>query len=289
MHRAAATEAILNPPGVFLHCSRKMDAGKAQKPQSQKGSPCGVHGTGRRQSLTAQLTRSARRFSAAVAPQLTKLDILPILQKYLVLDLRINDITQLQAAVEQYVVHNGVQFNPIDFEITNEDSSRVLSVSLHPEEMVLTEGARRILSVTFADSESEEEGILLSKIRHPVSGMRVFEFVEQPCSDIIQITSYVDQGDRCIIEPVSSSWLKMLTTCGCLFSRLQWQFKKNGKIIAIVRPNGSFFDENSLHMEWIEQADNELRILVIAFAMTQIVREAFPSLIHILREQRIRR
>lgn len=49
----------------------------------------------RRHSLTAQLTRSARRFSAAFVPQFTKLDPIPILQKYLCLKIRIIDIRQV--------------------------------------------------------------------------------------------------------------------------------------------------------------------------------------------------
>lgn len=52
--------------------------------------------------------------------------------------------------------------------------------------------------------------------------------------------------------------------------------KKNQKFIAIFR------------LEWNEQANNELRVIVIAFAMTQMIREAFPSLIHILKEHRLR-
>lgn len=77
---------------------------------------------------------------------------------------------QLQAAIERYVVKNIVQFSPIDFEVTDTNNIRILNVSLHPEEMVLTEGARRIFSVTFDDSDPEEYGTVIAKIRHPISG-----------------------------------------------------------------------------------------------------------------------
>ncbi|VDK64499.1 unnamed protein product, partial [Anisakis simplex] len=65
------------------------------KSRSPKNLSAGVHSSGaRKQSITAQLTRSARRFSAAVAPQFTKLDAFPLLQKYRSLHLRICDISQ---------------------------------------------------------------------------------------------------------------------------------------------------------------------------------------------------
>lgn len=79
---------------------------------------------------------------------------------------------QLQAAVERYVVKNIVQFSPIEFEITDLNDMRVLSVSLYPEEMVLhADGAKRIFSITFDDSDAEEEGTVIAKIRHPMSGL----------------------------------------------------------------------------------------------------------------------
>uniref|UniRef100_A0A915PXL3 Uncharacterized protein n=1 Tax=Setaria digitata TaxID=48799 RepID=A0A915PXL3_9BILA len=191
----------------------------------------------KKHSLTAQLTRTVRRFSAAVAPHFTKLDPLPLLQNYHKLNMRMVNIAQLQAAVERYVIKNSTNFNPIDFEITDAKGSRVLSISLYPEEMVLFEGTKRIFSITFDDSDPEEYGTVISKIRHPLSGMRVFEFIKLPCANVVQISSYVDQCNRCQIEL------------------------------------------------WIPQADNELRMIVVAYAMTQMVREVFPSLNHIMGEQ----
>ncbi|KHN78419.1 hypothetical protein Tcan_02883 [Toxocara canis] len=221
-----------------------MDSSKSRIHKTLSG---GVHQTGgRKQSITAQLTRSARRLSAVVAPQFTKLDPFPLLQKYHSLRIRIADITQLEAALERYLANNAVQFNPIDFEITDENDSRILNVSLHPEEMVLAEGARRIFSLTFAESSSDDNGTLISKIRHPVSGMRVFEFIEQHSSDTIQISSCVDDYDRCYIEQFTSSWLGALSLCGCLFTKVQWHFKKDETLLAVVRPQFAFFDENSI-------------------------------------------
>ncbi|EFO24250.2 hypothetical protein LOAG_04230 [Loa loa] len=123
----------------------------------------------RRQSLTAQLSRTARRFSATLAPQLTKLDPLPLLQNYEVLNIRLVNIAQYHAAIEGYVIQNNVNFSPIDFEITDENNVRVLSISLHPEEMILSNGTSRIFSITFDDCDPEERGTVIAKIRQPIS------------------------------------------------------------------------------------------------------------------------
>ncbi|KAL3982810.1 hypothetical protein ACH3XW_48615 [Acanthocheilonema viteae] len=240
----------------------------------------------RKHSLTAQLSRTARRFSATVAPQLIKLDPLPLLQNYEMLNIRLANNEQLQAAVEGFIIKNNVNFNPIDFKITDANNVAVLSVSLHPEEMILSKGTKKIFSITFGDSDSEECGTVIATIRHPLSGMRIFEFLELPCSNIVQVTSYVDQCDRCQIKLVSNSIFNFFALCGhCFIRRAKWQFIKEDEIYAFIRPNGTFFDENSLRLEWMPKADNELRMIVIAYGMTQMVREVFPSLNHIINEQ----
>ncbi|EFO24251.1 hypothetical protein LOAG_04231 [Loa loa] len=116
--------------------------------------------------------------------------------------------------------------------------------------------------------------------------MRIFEFLELPCSDIVQISSCVDRYDRCQIKLVSNSISNFFTLCGpCFFTQTKWQFIKEGKIYAFIRPNCTFFDEGSLRLEWVPQTDNELRMIVIAYGMTQMVREVFPSLSRIISEQ----
>ncbi|EJW88348.1 hypothetical protein WUBG_00740 [Wuchereria bancrofti] len=133
-------------------------------------SSCSSTMNSRKHSLTAQLTRTARRFSTTVAPQLTKLDPLPLLQYYKMLNIRLVDVAQLQTAIEGYITKNIVNFSPIDFEITDENNVRVLSVSLRPEEMILAKGIKRIFSITFDDSDPEECGTVIAKIRQPISG-----------------------------------------------------------------------------------------------------------------------
>ncbi|CAG9532628.1 unnamed protein product [Cercopithifilaria johnstoni] len=259
-----------------------MESDKNRHPKSR----CSSAANSRRHSLSAQLTRTVRRLSSTVAPQLIKLDPLPLLQNYEMLNIRLANVEQLQAALEKYIIKNSVNFNPIDFIITDANNVHVLSVSLHPEEMILSKGTKRIFSITFDDSDPEECGTVLAKIRHPLSGMRIFEFLELPCSNVVQITSYIDQCNRCQIKLVSNSNFNFFSLCGrCFITRAKWQFIKEGKIYAFIRPNGIFFDENSLRLQWVPQADNELRMIVIAYGMTQMVRQVFPSLNHIISEQ----
>lgn len=49
----------------------------------------------RKPSVSAQLTRTARRFSTVIAPQLTKVDQINILQKNQKLSLRIADVVRV--------------------------------------------------------------------------------------------------------------------------------------------------------------------------------------------------
>lgn len=63
-----------------------------------------------------------------------------------------------------------MNFSPIDFEIMDANNICVLNVSLHPEEMILSQGTKKIFSITIDDPEPEEHGTVIAKIRHPISG-----------------------------------------------------------------------------------------------------------------------
>lgn len=67
---------------------------ESNKSQVRKSS-CNSTPNSRRQSLTAQLTRTARRFSAALAPHLIKLDPLPMLQNHEMLNIRLANVKQV--------------------------------------------------------------------------------------------------------------------------------------------------------------------------------------------------
>ena len=93
----------------------------------------------RKHSVSAQLTRTARRFSTVIAPQLTKLDAIPCLQRHQRLRIRIADIQKLNEAIKQYVLHNGRLFDPVEFEIRTEeegaDEQMILNAQFYAEEV----------------------------------------------------------------------------------------------------------------------------------------------------------
>lgn len=49
----------------------------------------------RKSSVSAQITRTARRFSTVIAPQLTKIDIIQVLQKHRKLLIQIADLVHV--------------------------------------------------------------------------------------------------------------------------------------------------------------------------------------------------
>lgn len=76
----------------------------------------------RKHSVSAQLTRTARRFSTVIAPQLTKLEPVPTLQRHQKVRICISNIQKLNEAIKQYVLHGGRLFDPVEFEIRAEDN-----------------------------------------------------------------------------------------------------------------------------------------------------------------------
>jgi hypothetical protein len=69
--------------------------------------------------------------------------------------------------MESYVLHNAVNFEPVDFDIVDLSTNEVLlKAQLFAEELVILEGQRRLMSVILADQESP----FIAKIRHPITG-----------------------------------------------------------------------------------------------------------------------
>jgi len=92
----------------------------------------------RKHSVSAQLTRTARRFSTVIAPQLTKLEPVPALQRHQRLRIRIGDIQKLNEAIKQYVLHNGRLFDPVEFEVRAEEDGEetlLLTAQFYAEEV----------------------------------------------------------------------------------------------------------------------------------------------------------
>lgn len=85
---------------------------------------------------------------------------LPCFYKYL----------QFNTAIEQYAVHGCVQFEPIEFEITTNSDQRILKILLTPDEMTLNDGVRKILTLSFHDSNNDDNGTPMSQVKHPLTG-----------------------------------------------------------------------------------------------------------------------
>ncbi|KAI6192486.1 hypothetical protein M3Y99_01932900 [Aphelenchoides fujianensis] len=178
----------------------------------------------RKASVSAQLTRQARKFSAAFVPQLTRLDPITTLTKRRKLLIRIADIEQLQQALKQYIVHSSGFFDPIDFEILDEQT----------EVVVLT-------------------------------------------------------AQLCQFATHSNCWRHLLSMCGCMFGPDYWMVDQEGVNVGKVTPNSAFFEENGIRVEWCDEADAELRMLILCIGLVQIIREAFPPLLQLLKETKLRR
>jgi len=260
----------------------------------------------RKASVTAQMFRTARRFSTVLAPQLTKLDQIPALQKYKRLIIRIANIERLQDAIKQYVLHTHIHFDPVEFEVRSDgggplSNQLVFTVQFYAEEVVLYEGTRRLLSISITDPDSPApgDGPVVAKVRHPLSGIKVFEVVESVLSrqstvdrpTSWQINSLMDEMNRCYIRAHRSAWRSALSMCGFSFSSEWWSVEKEGTThrVGSISPTASLWEENALRVEWDDEVENELRLLTLCFGIVQTIREAYPSLMHIIEENKKRK
>ncbi len=75
----------------------------------------------------------------------------------------------MQKAVEQYVLHNQLQFEPIDFKLSTFNGQQVFVARLFPTELVLFDGTKRLLSIIFSDTQEELDGSTPSSISPPVN------------------------------------------------------------------------------------------------------------------------
>uniref|UniRef100_A0A1I8A0R4 CDT1 domain-containing protein n=1 Tax=Steinernema glaseri TaxID=37863 RepID=A0A1I8A0R4_9BILA len=243
----------------------------------------------RKNSVSAQLSRTARRFSTVIAPQFTKIEPIPQLQRYKALHIRVNDIRKIQSALSEYVLHNAVQFDPIEFDIYNHDRCKVLSANLYAEELVLMDGSKRLVSIVMSESESDFNGLLTAKIRHPISGMKVYEISENSPEQSWTVMNTVEDSMKCRMEAASSLWTRVGSACGCLFVPEWWRVvNKESAQCAELKPR-KIKRQNAIKIEWDEKADIEQRMLILCFGLVQTIREAHPDLMHVLQQFRVRR
>uniref|UniRef100_A0A914CME4 C-type lectin domain-containing protein n=1 Tax=Acrobeloides nanus TaxID=290746 RepID=A0A914CME4_9BILA len=235
---------------------------------------------------SAQLSRTARRVSNVIAPQLTKIEPVYCLQNHKLLRIQIVDITKFQHAMESYVVHNAVNFEPVDFDIVDWSTNEVLlKAQLFAEELVILEGQRRLMSVILADQESP----FIAKIRHPVTGIKIFEIADSDDSDRWHIVGCVEETNKCQISTRSSIWRRLLMSCGFIYLPQWWTFRQNSKFLGQVYPNNNMCSENSMAVEFSENSDTEMRLLIVCFGLVQMIRKGYPQIFHIIQEYQQRR
>ncbi|KAJ1350179.1 hypothetical protein KIN20_005908 [Parelaphostrongylus tenuis] len=266
---------------IIILFSITMRSHSLRRPKKQSTDPTM---TGRRHSMTAQISRQARRLSAAIAPQLVKIEPLNTLQNIQRVDIKLSDINQYRRAVDQYVLKNSVQFDPVDFDVIDPDGQHIIRASLYPEGLAVREGKRKVYDLSFIDEDSPN---CIAKIKHPVTGMSVYEM--QEIGDIITIQSNTDDTLRTRIEISSATWLSLLFACGCAFTRQKWCVVRMDVISAIIAPISSIYQENAVKVEWTVNSENEVRLIAISFGLALMIREGFPSLFQLLKEFRSRR
>jgi hypothetical protein len=140
-------------------------------------------------------------------------------------------------------------------------------------------------------------GIAIAKVRHPVTGIKQWEFVEDDQASAaggsgrLRVVNSIDEEPSLYtIEQYGGALRLFASHCGCLFASQAWQLQRAGGVIADISPTcGWFWHENSMDAVWTEKTNNEGRLLAVTFALIQMIREAHAPLIHILMEQRARR
>lgn len=212
-----------------------------------------------------------------------KIEAVHILQKLDEVRVKMNDVAQLQGAIEHYVLRNSAQFDPVELDIINKEGFRIMQASVYPDEIILQEGSKKICEVTLIDMEDTSS---LLKIKHPVSGMTVYELRELGGTILIQTNTDELKGARVMTQ--TSGLTSLFLNCGCAFSKETWSVMTQDKIMAHVRPNRSFWAENEIKIQWDPNCENELRLISLVFGIGQMVRVAFPQLFHIVKEYRQR-
>ncbi|KAI6175667.1 hypothetical protein M3Y97_00715200 [Aphelenchoides bicaudatus] len=241
----------------------------------------------RKASISTNITRTARKFSCALVPQFIKLEPINALSKRTKLLLRISDIEQLQTALKQYVLHNAGHFDPVEFEVVDEQNDIViLTAQFQPEEFIVYEGTKQVLSIFLAEADPDADEFTVCKLRHPLSGIKIYEMVHTPNKKSCYITNCIDETTKCQLQTHSTCWRQMLSLCGFMFTQTYWTADQEGVNIGKVIPDGAFFAENSMKVEWCDEADMELRTLIVCSGLVLMIKEAFPALLHIIKQNK---
>ncbi|KAE9553416.1 hypothetical protein FO519_003375 [Halicephalobus sp. NKZ332] len=239
-------------------------------------------------SMSAQISRTARRLSTVIAPQLTKLDPLPCLQTITRVSIKVTDIKKIHHAMENYILHNMTNFDPIGLEINGDGKSKmILRAELSAEELVLLEGQKRVTSIIFADIEDED--FTVAKIRHPISGIKMYEIVDLAHNGNWQIFSSTDDTGRCQIDSMTNCFRQLISMCGLSYVPNWWVVRSQANYLGQIEAQHSIFKENMMIVDWNLETENEIRILMLCFGLVQMIRERFPQMMTIIKEYRVKK
>ncbi|CAJ0928612.1 unnamed protein product, partial [Mesorhabditis belari] len=223
--------------------------------------------TDRRTSVSAQISRTARRLSAAIAPHLARLENIGSLDHVEGIQVRLVNIQQVEEAMEKYILRNAVHFSPIDFDVTDLNGHKILRAILSPEEIVIFEGSRRILSV----HSDENEQSYSAKVKHPISGMKVYEFSD--LGSRVEVHSNGDLLDKCSLSSEQTPCSSLLLGAGCIFTKEEWSIRREEEPVATVTPVRSFFQQNSFRATWHPSTENEIRLLAVIWTLLVTIRD----------------
>lgn len=270
-----------------------MDHRKQQQPAASFG-----------RKMSQVISHQARRCSLAVVPQLCKLEDVECLMTTSEVRIEIMNEADVVAATEEFVMHNGCEFAPIFMRVLNDAGDVIMMARLNCDEFVVHDVApepRRLMALALSNPNGSVPMVLgspVAKIKHPVTGMKLFIFVQlveprQPA--IVHVYKTTNDKEKhppvAVIEENRSLVMRLLGGCGCTFADETFCIKKDGQVVADVGPRLSCGGAIT-HMYTVsfsEKAGHDERVIAFNFGLLQMVRGAYPQLLHIMEEQRIRK
>lgn len=86
--------------------------------------------------------------------------------------------------------------------------------------------------ISEADPDSDEFNI--AKIRHPMSGIKIYEMTNTPNQRSHYITDCMNDATKCQFQAHSNCWRQMLSMCGFMFVPTFWTVDQEGVNIGKV-------------------------------------------------------
>uniref|UniRef100_A0A914VZG1 Uncharacterized protein n=1 Tax=Plectus sambesii TaxID=2011161 RepID=A0A914VZG1_9BILA len=270
-----------------------------QHPQQRKKSPTASFG----RKMSHAISDRARRCSVAVAPQLRKLDGIECLMETSQLTIEIVNENDVILAAERFGMHNACEFAPISMRVVNHAGTVIMTARLNCDEFVVYDvslEAKRLMAFALSDPNARTPMVLgspVAKIKHPVTGMKLFIFVQlvdpsQPA--VYHVYKTTNEKEKhppiLVIEERRSLMMRALAGFGCTFADETFSIKKDGQVIADVGPKLNYNSNTNIYsISFNQNAGQDERVIAFNFGLLQMLRGAYPQLLHIMEEQRIRK